>query len=326
MIARERAESAPESAREEAGSSASAPPGHAVLALQRQIGNRATAQLVQRGVWNDLRKLVGASYEATVAGETVIVASKAEAQEAGEIIKRIKDQYGVDISSVRAVKATVDAYAKAPKKERDKVKTAPWLMRELRATERALKHYARILGTNRALSTRAGDAQEVTDIGKANLSITQMNEKGVIDPNTLGEYYRSDKTFAIYTPGEDYVQDLPTVDKQLEATIVHEIAHGVMYYALPEFTTMSGYWLDSRTKSGAKDAEPPCTKYGQTSAGEDLSETMRWYFMLPERLKKDCPKRYAWAKEKAEGWTPAPVKPPVGDFEAPNLPEGVALA
>ena len=325
MIARENAEPESEPDRR-AASPAPAPSGHAVLALQRSVGNRATTQLVQRGVWNDIRKLVGASYETTVAGERIIVASKAEEQEAAGIIKSIKDKYGIDISSVRAVKATVDTYAKAPKTERDKVKTAPWLMRELRATERALKHYERILGANRALSTRAGDAQEVVDIGKGNFSITQTNEKGVIDPDTLGEYYRSAKTFAIYTPGENYVQDVGTVEKQLEATIVHEIAHGVMFYALPEFTTMSGYWLDNRTKSGAADAEAPCTKYGQTSASEDLSETMRWYFMLPERLKKDCPKRYAWAKAQAEGWTPAPPKPPVGDFNPPNLPEGVAIA
>ena len=53
---------------------------------------------------------------------------------------------------------------------------------------------------------------------------------------------------------------------------------------------------------------------------------MRWFFMLPDRLKTDCPKRYAWAKAQAEGWTPAPVKPPVGDFEPPNLPEGTAVA
>jgi len=324
MIVREHAESASEPDRR-AASPAPVPTGHAVLALQRTVGNRATTRLLQRGVWNDLLKFVGASYEVTVAGELVIVGSAAEEQEAAGIIKRIKDQYGINISSVRAVKATVDAYAKAPKTERDKVATAPWHMRELRATERALKHYERILGANRALSTRAGDAQEIVDIGKANYSITQMNEKGVIDPQTLGEYYRSAKTFAIYVPGENYVQDLGSVDKQLEGTIVHEIAHGVMYYALPEFTPMSGYWLDNRTKSGAKDAEPPCTTYGQTSASEDLSETMRWYFMLPDRLKKDCPKRYAWAKAKAEGWTPAPAKPPVGDFEPPNLPEGVAI-
>jgi hypothetical protein len=325
MVAREHAVSESEPDRRTA-SPAPAPSAHAVLALQRTVGNRATTQLVQRGVWNDIRKFVGASYEATVAGERITVGSKGEEQEAAGIIKRIKDQYGISISSVRAVKATVDAYAKAPKTERDKVKSAPWQMRELRATERALKHYARILGDNRALSTRAGDAQEVVDIGKANFSITQMNEKGVIDPQTLGEYYRSAKTFAIYAPGEDYVQDLGSVDRQLEGTIVHEIAHGVMYYALPEFTTMSGYWLDNRTKSGAKDAEAPCTKYGQTSASEDLSETMRWYFMLPDRLKKDCPKRYAWAKAKAEGWTPAPVKPPVGDFEPPELPAETAIA
>jgi hypothetical protein len=322
MIAREHAEPESEPGRS-AASPAPAPTGHAVLALQRSAGNRATTQLVQRGVWNDIRKLVGASYDVTVAGERVTVRSKAEEQEAAGIIKRIADQYGITISSVRAVKATVDMYAKAPKKERDKVVTAPWLMRELRAAERALKHYDRILGDNRKLSTRAGDAQEVVDIGKANFSITTTNEKGVIDPDTLGEYYRSDKTFAIYTPGEDYVQDLGSVDNQLEGTIVHEIAHGVMYYALPDFTTMSGYWLDNRTKSGAKDAEAPCTKYGQTSASEDLSETMRWYFMLPDRLKKDCPRRHAWAKEKAEGWTP---KPPVGDFEPPKLPEGTAIA
>ena len=298
-------------------------PSAELIGLQRQIGNRATSQLVQRGLWNDIRKLVGASYEATVMGERVVVASKSEETEAASIIKRIKDSYGIDISSVKAVKATVDHYANAPKEERAKVKAIPWTMAELRATERALKHYAPILGFNRALSTRKDAAQEVGTIGKANYSIDTNTDKGAIDPLTLGEYYRSDSTFALYKPGENYVDDLGSLDKQLEGTVIHEIAHGVMYYALPEFQGMSGYWLDYRTPSKAKDAEEPCTKYGQTSAGEDLSETMRWYFMLPDKLKKKCPKRYEWAKEKIEGWKP---KPPVGDFEAPNLPEGTAIA
>ena len=298
-------------------------PTAGALQLQRAIGNRAATQQLQRGIWNDIKKALGASYRATVEGETVIVASEAEEKEAGEIIRRIESDYSIDISAVKAVKATVDSYANAPQKERDKVKVSPWLMRELRATDRALKHYKRILGLSRALSSRKDAKQEVTVIGKGNMSITEDSAKGKIDPNTLGEYYESATTFAIYEPGEDYIGDLGTVEKELEGTIIHEIAHGVMSYAQDDFNKTTGFWRDYSTKSKKKGAEPPPTKYGNKSAGEDLSETMRWYFMVPEKLKKKCPIRYAWAEAQIKGWMP--IKD-MGDFPLPDKEAGVAIA
>jgi hypothetical protein len=312
--------SAPKAARVVSDSPAAAN----ALVLQRAVGNRAATQVLQRGIWNDIKKALGASYTTTVEGETVLVASKAEEVEAGEIIKRIEADYNIDISAVKAVKATVDAYANAPQKERDKVKVSPWLMRELRATDRALKHYSRILGLKRVMSTRKDAAQEVTVIGKGNMSITEDSAKGKIDPNTLGEYYESATTFAIYEPGESYIGDLGSVDRELEGTIIHEIAHGVMSYAQDDFNKTTGFWRNYSTKSKKKGAEPPPTKYGNKSAGEDLSETMRWYFMVPEKLKKKCPIRYAWAKAQIEGWTP--IKD-MGDFpEKDPLEDGVAIA
>ena len=307
-------------------------PGAAqVLALQRGAGNRATAQMVQRGLFGDtiraIKRAVGVPHEVAVAGERVIVKTAAEETEAADIIAAIESTHGVDVSSVQGVKSTLDNYSNAPKAERDKVKAKPWLMSELRAVKRALGHFGRILGANRASSTRSGVAQEVTSVGKATFSIDDDSASGAVD-QTLGQYYAGDRNFTMYGRGETSDIDFPgDIPKQQEATATHEIAHGLMAYALPGFIAASDYWLDRNTKSGTAGAEAPPTPYGAKNAAEDMCESVMFYFVAPKRLKdgrpgksngepgNPCPKRYAYLKKAIDGWEPPP---PVGDFPTPD--------
>ena len=274
---------------------------HPVLLLQRQIGNRATAQLVARKKRN-----------ATVEGETVIVTSDAEETEAKTIITTIRDTHGIAVDSLKAATATKDAYKNAPKKALDKIKTLPWRMKDLRAVGRAVAHFAPILGKARTTSTRSKFSQEAKTVGKVNTSITENTAKGKVDPDTLGEFYGSADTFAIYKSSETNRQDFFNVEKQIEATTTHELAHGLMYYMINDFMKATGgYWLDEDTKAGAKKAEKPPTAYGRTNAREDLCESVMLYFCDEKRLKRKCPKRHAAIDAAVKAWVaPAPVVTP----------------
>ena len=163
--------------------------------------------------------------------------------------------------------------------------------------------------------TRSKSTQEATTLGKVNTSITENTAKGKVDPNTLGEFYGSASTFAIYKSSETNREDFANVEKQIEATTTHELAHGLMYYMINDFMTATGgYWLDEDTKGKNKKAEKPPTAYGRTNAREDLCESVMLYFCDEKRLKRKCPKRHAAIDAAVKAWvapspTPAPVTP-----------------
>lgn len=282
-----------------------------VITLQRTAGNRATARLLLR-----------APYTATVSGESVVVDDKPQEEKAKAIVDEIATKYGISVDSLKGAKATKDHYAKAPAAERAKIAAIPWHFRELVAVKKALDHYAPILGKARKHSTRKGATQEITALGKVNTSITRNTASGVADPNTLGEFYGSDSTFAIYKSSETSTEDFPgDVDRQIEATTTHEIAHGLMTYMIDAFMAASGYWLDQDTKSGKADAEAPPTNYGKTNAREDMAESVMLFFVDEARLKTSCPKRHAAIQAAVDGWAE-----PIGDFPVPDPnPDMVAV-
>ena len=260
-------------------------------------------------------------------GERVLVASEQEEKDAARIIKSITTTYGIDVSSVKAMKALKGANKTAPKEMVDKIKTRPWLYRELRAVERALKHFSRVLGAARAFSTRSTSPQELVAIGKLETRLGVKAGNTVWKPTVMGTYFGASKTFAMYKHGEKATPDFANLDKQIEGTAVHEIAHGVFDYAEGDWLKTFDYWLDMDTARGKADAEPPPTEYGQTSVGEDLAESVMLYFLDRPRLEKSCPKRCAFIRALVEGWTPKPPpKPPVGDFPLPEQDPETMLA
>lgn len=329
---------------------AAAQPQHVaqLLAAQSGAGNamvsralvkqRAPAQQVQ-GNWitdilNQAKKNAGMPYVADIGGEKVQVTDTKQEAEAGRIIKTIQSEYGIEISTSKGVEAVKAHYDSAPEDVRKKVKGATWKFEELQALERALAHFAPILGTQRLLSDRAGEEQEVTSASKVDQSITTNKATGTLDDDTLGEFFRESKNFALFTPGETADLDFPgDVGKQLEATTVHEIAHGLMKYAEDDFMKETGYWTDRTTKSGTAGAEAPPTPYGDKNASEDLSESAMFFFVSPDRLKNGdgsaaagspgnaCPKRFAFLERIVGEW-----KPPVGDFPTPDPNADTALA
>ena len=113
------------------------------------------------------------------------------------------------------MKSTKARYSSAPASERMKVRKRRWNLRELRALEKACKHYAPILGGKRGESTRKDDAQEVKYFGKATHSIDTNTASGIADSTTLGEYFRANSAAGLFKVAESDTSFGWTVDASL---------------------------------------------------------------------------------------------------------------
>ncbi|WP_428263371.1 hypothetical protein, partial [Haliangium sp.] len=247
-------------------------------------------------------------------GEQVDVANDEEAKKAAEIINEIYVEHGIDVNSQAGVDAIYASYDDVPKAIRDQLKTKEWKYKELVALKKALDHFSPILGSGRAGSTRSGDDQEITTVSKVDQAIDENTAAGVLDTTTLGEYFEDSTNFSMFTAGTNSTIDFSDNAKQLEGTAVHEIAHGLMEYALGDYISELEYW-DSRYKaSGKAGAEAPITDYGATNASEDLSEAVMYYFVDPNTLKNGqsgkskgqignpCPVRFAFIEKTVKAW------------------------
>jgi hypothetical protein len=326
----ERAESPDRRPSNRAGSRAS------LLRLQASAGNRATADLVRtEGSSGALGSQAVQRATVTVGGEQVEVSlfkKKKEKAEAETILKEIKDKYGISLSSTTTVEAIKAQYDEVPAAIKKGLRTRRWRMIELRALHRALAFYAPILGAERANSTRKDADQEVTSVGKVKQSIDENTKAGELDTTTLGEFFRAKKNMGLFKASENYKADFKDEGDQLTGTFIHEIAHGLLEYALPDFIKETGgYWRDSDTESGKKGAEAPITDYGATNAAEDLCESAMMFFIAPDRLKggdgatagkpgNPCPLRHAFMAKIGKDWVPPPVKTPLVEEGKPATP------
>lgn len=248
-----------------------------------------------------------------IGGERVIVSSPAEQRDAERIVKELKNKYGVVLDSIAARRTTRAEYAKRDGLSDDQLKgvdTAPWEYKELVALELAMKHFAAILGDARRKSGRASSPQEIDVFGKLNKA--PDDDPKHPESRSEGEHF-SNRTAVLYPSDHDLSDADPTF---LERHATHELAHGVFAPQLRDFMKVSGYWSEKYVKSGTRDAEAPPTSYGRQNAGEDLAESVSWYFIDGELLRKGgrskggydisaCPKRYALIRQIVRGWTPS---------------------
>ncbi len=314
-----------------------------VLGLQGTIGNQVVARMLATGTTIQ-RKIVTIGTEKVEVDSTlgfVTAKGEAEKKEATAIIAALKATYGIDLSSPTVIAGIKQQYSKVPTKVTDALKTRHWQMIELRGLADALKHYAPILGAARAGSTRGGEAQEVTSVGKASQAIDTNTPAGQLDTDTLGEYFKGKKVMGLFKSHEGVTIDFPNEKDQLVSTFIHETAHGLLAYAYDDFVAETdGYWTDQNTKSGKVGAEAPITPYGATNAAEDLCETAKFYFVAPDRLKNGdggvagqpknpAPKRHAFMEKIGKGWIPplkdAPVVVPTpSDGASSASPSGLS--
>ncbi len=274
-----------------------------VLALQRMAGNRAVRALVAR-----------APSVVKIGNESVRVASDAEKAEAERIIKDVKTKFGVSFDSLAAHKATLaeNPEGSVPDDQRKALAVRPWELAELKAIERALTHFAPVLGDARKKTMPKGPPQEFVNVGKLNTA--PDDDPKMLGDRTRGEYFRESKAFAVFEPGPDS----PVGDDQVERVATHEIAHGIFDPHLDAFMKATGYWSAEKVKRPEKErVEGPPDGYADRNAKEDLAQSVMYFFVDPKRLREGdgrgrakgtwgnaCPKRFDFIKNIVAGWTP----------------------
>jgi hypothetical protein len=272
-----------------------------VLALQRMAGNRAVRALVARDA-----KVI------KIGNESVRVASDAEKAEAERIIKDVKTKFGVSFDSLAAHKATMaDSDGSAPEDRRKALAVRPWDLDELKAIERALTHFAPVLGEARKKTMPKGPPQEFVNVGKLNSS--PDDDPKILGDRTRGQFFHDAQAFAVFEPGPDS----PAGDDAVERIATHEIAHGIFDPLVDSFMKATGYWEKEKVKRKQSErVEGPPDGYADRNAREDLAQSVMYFFVDPERLKKGdgrgrakgtwgnpCPKRFAFIQKVVAGWT-----------------------
>jgi len=272
-----------------------------VLALQRMAGNRAVRALIAR----DAKVM-------KIGNESVRVASDAETAEAERIIKDVKTKFGVSFDSLAAHKATMaDSEGSAPEERRKALAVRAWELDELKAIERALTHFAPVLGEARKKTMPKGPPQEFVNVGKLNSS--PDDDPKILGDRTRGQFFHDAQTFAVFEPGPDS----PVGDDAVGRVATHEIAHGIFDPLIDSFMQATGYWEKEKVKrKEGQRVEGPPDGYADRNAREDLAQSVMYFFVDPERLKKGdgrgrakgtwgnpCPKRYAFIQKVVAGWT-----------------------
>lgn len=272
-----------------------------VLALQRMAGNRAVRALVAR-----------TPSVVKIGNESVRVANDAEKAEAERIVKEVKTKFGVTFDSLAAHKATLaDSEGSAPEDRRKALAVRPWELDELKAIERALTHFAPVLGDARKKTMPKGPPQEFVNVGKLNSS--PDDDPKMLGDRTRGQFFHDAQAFAVFEPGPDS----PAGDDAVERIATHEIAHGIFDPLVDSFMQATGYWEKEKVKrEEGQRVEGPPDGYADRNAREDLAQSVMYFFVDPERLKKGdgrgrakgtwgnpCPKRFAWIQKVVAGWT-----------------------
>ncbi|WFB88570.1 MULTISPECIES: hypothetical protein [Streptomyces] len=188
------------------------------------------------------------------------------------LIERIANEFGVRMDSSAGLKAVKGTAPGASQDEMDKVQPLRWERHSLEQVYAALKHYAPVLGPQRAHSNRAGSDQELEAIG----SVTS----GLVDQKTVqqlaGAYFKHFRLVNIYKSGHK-VDRLGSDSEWIQLNSVawvasHEMAHGLLNYALRDFT--KNFW---------EGVEPPLAVdgYVASSPEEDFREAIRLLLQGP---------------------------------------------
>jgi hypothetical protein len=295
--------------------------GGAPAATGDGVHRSADPQAIQRKAYR-----IGSTGEKLEIDRTTSEADRtALLAEAEQIMDELATSYGVVVSSSTTVKAIKQNYTHVLAWVRASLSKQPWRIGELRALRRALGYYSAILGANRATSNRKDAPQEVTSVGKVKNAINHDSWTGKLDSTTLGEYFESKKNMGLFKSSERYASDFSTVADQLTGTFVHEIAHGLLAYAIPDFIAATDYWKDEDEELPKPlRMEDPVTSYGKTNAAEDICESAMMFFVAPARLQASCPLRYAFMQQLGTDWIPAPTEAPQVQPDAPGEAPQVA--
>ncbi|MBB4687605.1 glycosyltransferase [Amycolatopsis jiangsuensis] len=192
---------------------------------------------------------------------------------------------GIDFDSHRGLEAVRESNPKASALTLKAVRQREFTADERAGAEDALKHYAPIIGAQRQSSSRADIEQEVQHIGAVSLGI----ENGRMSPAMAGEYIGSHKTVNIYAlAGLD--RDFGGGRREVEGMVTHELSHGLLKYALDDYTKHVGVWNEDNTPKRRPDAEPPSDPNARSDFA-DFTAAIKSHLLVPQNLAENSPRR-----------------------------------
>ncbi|MFI9403313.1 C2 family cysteine protease [Nocardia sp. NPDC052316] len=202
------------------------------------------------------------------------------------IMDRFATEYGVNIDSLAGAGAVIATHPKASTATLGKVKPRPWNPAEIEGLLAALEHYAPIMGAARATSSRAAFDQEVTSVGAVSRAIA--GTKPLL--SATGEYIAAYRTCTIY-PMALVGKIFGGGAREVEATAAHELSHGLLEYALPEYTGKFGSWDAQGNPVLADGAEPPLEE--AKSAKDDFQASIKAHLLKVAGFAAVAPKHAA---------------------------------
>ena len=264
------------------------------MVLDKQEGGKSKKRVVQVG------------------DEQISVSSVAERDEAEKLIGTLKNEYGIELSSIKSKESMRRKY---PTMEDNAelqalVKIVPWELGELRALAGAAAFYAPILGDKRASSSRArrgpgaqgrGQDVQLARCGPArSRSISPTRRRS---PRRSADSARSRST----APGRTRRRTGPAIPSgSNSARRSTSISHVLLDYAhrplRGRHPVLEDTQREERQAEGSRRRRPAT---GRTSryVGEDLAESVMLHFVDPQRLKNGVP-----GKKKGEVGNPCPER------------------
>ena len=251
--------------------------------------------------------------------ERVRVASEQERGDAERIIAEAKSKYAVifdSIASRRAAREEIGVGGNASDAGLKAMDVEIWDYKELKGFEAAFKHFGAILGDARGKSSLSSAPQETTRVGKLTIAaddkdITAPDDSPKAADRSRGQHFKDARTAVLYRPDPSLSVNDP---HYFEMHATHELAHGAFASQLDAFIKATGGWWKAKYVRGRKGEAPP-DDYADTNAAEDLAQSVAYYFVDPDRLRKGdrkadpghpgnpCPKRHDFIRRIVGSWT-----------------------
>ncbi|HEY1711933.1 MAG TPA: hypothetical protein VGG07_03470 [Solirubrobacteraceae bacterium] len=251
--------------------------------------------------------------------ERVRVASEQQRADAERIIAEAKSKYAVifdSIASRRAAREEIGVGGNATDAGLKAMDAEIWDYKELKGFEAAFKHFGAILGDARRKSSLSSQPQETTRVGKLTIAaddkdITAADDSPKAADRSRGQHFKDARTAVLYRPDPSLSVNDP---HYFEMHATHELAHGAFASQLDAFMKATGGWWKAKYVHGRKGEAPP-DDYADTNAAEDLAQSVAYFFVDPDRLRKGdgkadpgvpgnrCPKRHDFIRRVVGGWT-----------------------
>ncbi|MFE4695009.1 hypothetical protein ACFRH6_33785 [Streptomyces sp. NPDC056749] len=192
------------------------------------------------------------------------------------LVQEIAEEYGILLDSHAGVTHVKLANPNAPENLLKRVQPQEWSLSMLRQLHAAISYYAPILGKRRESSSRSKENQEVRTVAAVTWALGAKNH---IARDCVGTFTKSKKLVNVYTSAlsNNLVSDIKPV-------VTHELAHGLLDYALPNFSKEFWEPVEMPALNGELLAKNPA---------QDFAISIGLYLSGPELFGKSRPRHSA---------------------------------